>query len=127
MALIKCSECGKEFSDKASACPNCSCPVEKQSSKLEDKKKRFKGRDYKHLTKEEKQEINMMMKKENVYPNAWFILNTICGLFTFIFMILIMFNPLLYFLAFIISLVLTIVFYKLTMQEINNYFNNNFK
>lgn len=29
MALIKCSECGKEFSDKASACPNCACPIEK--------------------------------------------------------------------------------------------------
>lgn len=28
MALIKCSECGKEFSDKAGACPNCACPVE---------------------------------------------------------------------------------------------------
>lgn len=27
MALIKCSECGKEFSDKASACPNCGCPT----------------------------------------------------------------------------------------------------
>lgn len=27
MALIKCGECGKEFSDKASACPNCACPV----------------------------------------------------------------------------------------------------
>lgn len=26
MALIKCVECGKEFSDKASACPNCACP-----------------------------------------------------------------------------------------------------
>ena len=27
MSLIKCSECGKEFSDKAPACPNCGCPV----------------------------------------------------------------------------------------------------
>lgn len=27
MALIKCSECGKEISDKASACPHCGCPV----------------------------------------------------------------------------------------------------
>lgn len=27
MALIKCSECGKEISDKASTCPNCGCPV----------------------------------------------------------------------------------------------------
>lgn len=28
MALINCSECGKEISDKAVACPNCGCPVE---------------------------------------------------------------------------------------------------
>ena len=28
MALIKCTECGKEFSDKASCCPNCACPTE---------------------------------------------------------------------------------------------------
>ena len=25
--LIKCSECGKEFSDQASVCPNCGCPT----------------------------------------------------------------------------------------------------
>jgi len=29
MALIKCSECGHEVSDKASTCPNCGCPIEK--------------------------------------------------------------------------------------------------
>lgn len=29
MALIKCNECGHEVSDKASACPNCGCPIEK--------------------------------------------------------------------------------------------------
>ncbi len=28
MALIKCTECGKEFSDKAAMCPNCGCPTE---------------------------------------------------------------------------------------------------
>ena len=27
MALIKCKECGKEFSDKASACPGCGSPI----------------------------------------------------------------------------------------------------
>ena len=27
MAMIKCPECGKEFSDKAPACPNCGCPI----------------------------------------------------------------------------------------------------
>lgn len=28
MALIRCIECGKEISDKATACPNCGCPVQ---------------------------------------------------------------------------------------------------
>ncbi len=27
MALIKCTECGKQFSDKAPACPVCGCPT----------------------------------------------------------------------------------------------------
>lgn len=30
MALIKCVECGKEISDKATFCPSCGCPVEKE-------------------------------------------------------------------------------------------------
>lgn len=29
MAMIKCPECGKEISDKAAACINCGCPIEK--------------------------------------------------------------------------------------------------
>ena len=33
MALIKCIECGKEFSDKASACIHCGCPIE-ESEKI---------------------------------------------------------------------------------------------
>lgn len=28
MALIKCSECGKEISDKAKVCIHCGCPIE---------------------------------------------------------------------------------------------------
>lgn len=28
MALIDCSECGKQISDKASACPGCGAPVQ---------------------------------------------------------------------------------------------------
>ena len=27
MALINCSECGKEVSDKAKSCPNCGSPI----------------------------------------------------------------------------------------------------
>ncbi len=29
MALINCSECGHEISDKALRCPNCGCPIER--------------------------------------------------------------------------------------------------
>lgn len=39
MALITCTECGKEFSDKASACPNCGCPTSEiisQNNKKEE-------------------------------------------------------------------------------------------
>ena len=27
MALIKCQECGKEISDRATSCPHCGCPL----------------------------------------------------------------------------------------------------
>lgn len=28
MALINCTECGKQISDKAKVCPSCGCPLE---------------------------------------------------------------------------------------------------
>ena len=31
MAMIKCPECGKDVSDRASSCPNCGCPIESTS------------------------------------------------------------------------------------------------
>lgn len=37
MALIKCSECGKEVSDKANACPNCGAPIKEDEIKKEIK------------------------------------------------------------------------------------------
>lgn len=30
MALINCSECGHQVSDKAKTCPSCGCPIEAQ-------------------------------------------------------------------------------------------------
>lgn len=53
MALIKCAECGKEFSDKASACPNCACPVERKQEDIKD---------YKDLTREEQSALISYMK-----------------------------------------------------------------
>jgi hypothetical protein len=47
MALIKCKECGHEVSDKASACPNCGCPIERvetlQEELYEENPKKKKG------------------------------------------------------------------------------------
>lgn len=31
MAMIKCSECGKEFEDSNKACPECGCPIVQQT------------------------------------------------------------------------------------------------
>lgn len=31
MALIKCDECKKEISDKATICPHCGCPIEEKA------------------------------------------------------------------------------------------------
>ena len=36
MALIKCTECNKEISDKAIACPHCGCPVLKDNPPTEE-------------------------------------------------------------------------------------------
>lgn len=34
MAIIKCSECGKKISDKATKCPSCGAPVDKKQMKV---------------------------------------------------------------------------------------------
>lgn len=35
MALIKCTECGKEISDKATTCPNCGAPISSENATSE--------------------------------------------------------------------------------------------
>lgn len=46
MAMIICTECGKEISDKAKACPHCGCPIivesvtEEKANELSGKKKK---------------------------------------------------------------------------------------
>lgn len=32
MSLIKCPECGKDVSNNASVCPNCSYPIQKNAN-----------------------------------------------------------------------------------------------
>lgn len=38
MSLIKCTECGKEVSDKAPTCPNCAYPLHAQTIEATGKK-----------------------------------------------------------------------------------------
>ena len=38
MALINCSECGKEVSEKAATCPNCGAPIASDHEVLLDPK-----------------------------------------------------------------------------------------
>jgi len=40
MALIKCAECGKEISDKATNCMNCGCPTDKKKNMLKSTTKK---------------------------------------------------------------------------------------
>lgn len=40
MALIKCSECGADVSEKASACPKCGCPLDITKQVMSDAKKK---------------------------------------------------------------------------------------
>lgn len=41
MSLIKCPECGKEISDKASVCPNCGCPASEWKKDVIEEKIEF--------------------------------------------------------------------------------------
>lgn len=60
MALIKCPECGKEISDKASACPNCGCPIGKESKNLNGGKEVYTGFQELNTNK-----VNQQNKKSN--------------------------------------------------------------
>lgn len=42
MALIKCSECGADVSEKASMCPKCGCPLDITKQIISDTKKKKK-------------------------------------------------------------------------------------
>ena len=61
MAIIKCSECGKEYSDKANKCPNCACPTKySQENKIESKEESDSQKE-----KEAKSEVSNTNEKKN--------------------------------------------------------------
>lgn len=64
MALIKCEECGKEFSDKADACPNCGNPN----------------------AKKEKESVNVTVKKEN---GIWSVGKLVIGIISIVLFVIV--------------------------------------
>jgi len=75
MALIKCRECGKEFSDKVSACPNCACPIEINH----DKEKLTKDNNIK--SEEMNKEKEDKKQKQSKFKNIVIIALVIIALF----------------------------------------------
>lgn len=51
--LIKCSECGKEVSDKANTCPNCGAPVQNNDNKEKELKDLARKVVYKEIDSKE--------------------------------------------------------------------------
>lgn len=67
MAMIKCSECGKEISDKASSCPHCGCPMEeimKANGEKEAEKAEFKEVPKEEKVKEDKEPMSPEKKSK---------------------------------------------------------------
>lgn len=82
MALIICTECGREFSDKAEACPNCGCPTEylkcefqkEQIQTTEDNEsKQETAAEYvsdKNVTNTEPEETGFVLVSEDEYQSG---------------------------------------------------------
>lgn len=54
MALIKCIECGKDASDKATSCPHCGCPI----TSLKYHNQEFNSADYDFKKKDKQPKYN---------------------------------------------------------------------
>lgn len=66
MAMIKCTECGKEFSDKASSCPHCGCPIEDVKAAMAERElvKKTKKAEKEKKSKQKKEIPQEQKKKE---------------------------------------------------------------
>ncbi len=81
MALIRCPECGKEFSDKAVACPNCGFPTNQihNFNSSSQAPPNITGNGYAQYIHEKKQ---TQTTKQPFYQTTWFtILMLICCCF----------------------------------------------
>lgn len=75
MALIKCNECGKEISDKATTCVYCGNPIKKQI---------ISNKNWKELTSQEKNIIKKDLEEKNDKLTTKKSLVAVFGIFTII-------------------------------------------
>ena len=120
MSLIKCIECGKEFSDRANSCPNCACPVEIKNKNEIDKKS------YQELTNSEKQEV-MSYRKLNkefwIGTRPIFLALIILGL---VFVVLgFIFHMIFIFLAFVPMIIAYIIYCFVLPNETIKWYEDN--
>lgn len=88
MALIKCTECGKDVSDKAAACPNCGCPMEdiklavqrkeaaERAAKEEAERIRLKAEHDEQERKEKEERAKIREENKPKRKRAWIV--TLC-------------------------------------------------
>lgn len=85
MALIKCIECGHQVSDRAFACPNCGCPIQKeQTTGLTVQKEQLSAQMEQQAPASQKEEdtfvsasgkvYNINGNQQNKERNAWMII-----------------------------------------------------
>ena len=107
MTLIKCPECGKKYSDKASSCPQCACPT----SVIENED-----------AVEEKVDIDTRSEKEiirsvNDTVNLFYEL-IVCDVFYVIVTIQVFFlHPVFFWLMFLVNLFCVIYYTSITKKE----------
>lgn len=84
MSLIKCPECGKEVSDKASACPNCGCPLSSPNSTPTQNMNNIPQPQYQNLgnnttnnyrinQQQQKTTLNNPSQKPSLSERTWFL------------------------------------------------------
>ena len=64
MALVICKECGKQFSNKASACPNCGAPLDGDEKLVDEKAKNDISKEWLTPNEESKPKIEHEVKQK---------------------------------------------------------------
>lgn len=130
MTLIKCDECGKEISSKASSCPNCGNPIYQQQ--INEKNIRYVNRSWFDLSENEKELLKSEFDEKTTitrYSIPAKIIMTSSGLWTSIFGGLWLSNIIFdwvtcYFIVLVIWIAFCLVGFSIDEKNYNKEFNS---